>query len=78
MNLRVLVHFAEEGSYLAVPFLRQLAAGILPLRPGFETGKVQVGYVVDKVARGQVSLRVLVFPCQYHSTVAAYSYIIWG
>jgi hypothetical protein len=32
------------------------------------------GFVVDKVALGQVFLRVL--PCQHNSTTAAYSHII--
>jgi hypothetical protein len=30
-----------------------------------------VVFVVDKVALGQVFLRVLRFPCQYHSTVGS-------
>jgi hypothetical protein len=42
-------------------------------------GPVHVGFVVDKVALGQVFLQVLwFFPCQYHSTVVPYSqHIIW-
>jgi hypothetical protein len=40
--------------------------------------RVSVGFVVDKVALGQVFMSSLVFPCQYHSTRAPYSYIIWG
>jgi hypothetical protein len=45
----------------AVPWLRRLAAGLPPRRPGFDPGSVHVGFVVDKVARGQVFLRVLRF-----------------
>jgi hypothetical protein len=37
-----------------------------------------VGFVVDKVALGQVFLSSLVFPYQYHSTTALQSYIVWG
>jgi hypothetical protein len=54
-----------------VPWLRRLAAGLPPRRPGFNPGSVHVGFMVDKVALGQVFLRVLrVFPCQFHSTGA--------
>jgi hypothetical protein len=44
-----------------VPWLRRLVAGIRPRRPGFDPGSVHVGFVVDKVALGQVFLRVLRF-----------------
>jgi hypothetical protein len=57
----------------AVPWLRRLAAGLPPRRPGFDPGLVHVGFVVDKVALGQVPPppRVLrFFPCQIHSTGA--------
>jgi hypothetical protein len=38
-----------------------------------------VGYVVDRVALGQVALKVLLFfPCQCHFTGTPNSYIIWG
>jgi hypothetical protein len=36
----------------AVPWLRRLAAGLPPRRPGFDPGPVHVGFVVDKVALG--------------------------
>jgi hypothetical protein len=45
----------------AVPWLRRLAPGLPPRRPGFDPGSVHVGFVVDKVALGQVFLRVLRF-----------------
>jgi hypothetical protein len=46
----------------AAPYLRLLVAGF-PLRlPGFELQASHVGFVVDSVALGQVSLRVLRFP----------------
>jgi hypothetical protein len=44
-----------------VPWLRGLAAGLPLRRPGFDPGSVQVGFVVGKVALGQVFLQVLLF-----------------
>jgi hypothetical protein len=43
----------------AVLWLRWLVAGLPPRRPGFDSGSVHVGFVVDKVALGQV------FPPEY-------------
>jgi hypothetical protein len=43
----------------AVPWLRWLVAGLSPRRPGFASGSIHMGFVVDKVALGQVFLRVL-------------------
>jgi hypothetical protein len=43
----------------AVPWLRRLDAGLPRRRPGFDPGSVHVGFVVDKVALGQVFPRVL-------------------
>jgi hypothetical protein len=52
----------------AMPWLRRLAAGLPPWRPGFDPGSVHVGFVVDKVALGQVfPPSSSVFPCQFHS-----------
>jgi hypothetical protein len=45
----------------AVPWLKRLVAGLSPRRPGFAPGSILVGFVVDKVALGQVYLRVLRF-----------------
>jgi hypothetical protein len=45
----------------AVPWLRSLVAGLSPRRPWFAPGSIHVGFVVDKVALGQVFLRVLRF-----------------
>jgi hypothetical protein len=56
----------------AVPRFRSLVAALSPRRPGFTPGSIDVGFVVDKVPLGQV------FPCQYHSTVALQTHIIWG
>ena len=51
-----------------VPWLRLLVAGLSPLKPGFDSESVHVGFVVDKVALGQDSLS------QYHSTNAPNSF----
>jgi hypothetical protein len=48
-------------NYRAVPWLRSLVAGLPPRKPGFATGSIHVGFVVDKVALGQVFLRVIRF-----------------
>jgi hypothetical protein len=45
----------------AEPWLRSLAAGLSPRRSGFAPGSIHVGFVVDKVALGQVFPRVLHF-----------------
>jgi hypothetical protein len=51
---------SRSGS-AAVPWLRRLAAGLPPRRSMFDPGSVRVGFVVDKVALGQVFPRVLRF-----------------
>jgi hypothetical protein len=48
--------------YKGVPWLRRLVAGLSPRRLGFDPGSVHVRFVVDKVALGQVFLRVVGFP----------------
>jgi hypothetical protein len=56
---------------MAVPWLRRLVAGLPPRRPGFDPGSVRVGFLVDKVALGQVfPPSTSVFHCQFHSTGA--------
>jgi hypothetical protein len=40
----------------AVPWLRWLVAGLSQWRPRFIAGTVHAGFVVEKVAMGQVSL----------------------
>jgi hypothetical protein len=44
-----------------MPWLKLLAAGLSPRRPGFAPGSAYVGFVVDKVAQELVFLRVLRF-----------------
>jgi hypothetical protein len=41
-------------SVRVVPWFRRLVAGFSPRRTGFAPGSVHVGFVVDKVAMGQV------------------------
>jgi hypothetical protein len=45
--------------------LKRLVAGFPPRRPGIEPGSVHVGFVVDKVALGQVFSKYFGFPCQF-------------
>jgi hypothetical protein len=44
-----------------VPWLRSLVAGLSPRRPGFAPGAIHVGFVLDKVALGQVFILVIQF-----------------
>jgi hypothetical protein len=46
-----------SGSAMA----RRLVAGLAPRRPEIDPGSLYVGFVVDRVALGQVSPRVLRF-----------------
>jgi hypothetical protein len=46
----------------AVPWLRRLLSGISQQRSGFAPGSVHVGFVVNKVALGQVLLQAIRFP----------------
>jgi hypothetical protein len=58
----------------AVPWLRRLVTAFSPRRPGL----VHTGYVVCRVALGQVSLRVLQFPLSVSlHRDSPYSYITW-
>jgi hypothetical protein len=50
------------GRNMVVPLLRSLVAGLSPWRPRFAPGSIHVGFVVDKVALGQVFLRVRFSP----------------
>jgi hypothetical protein len=52
-------------------WLGQLVAGLSPRRPGFDPRPVHVGFVVDKVALGQVfPPSTSASPCQFYSTGA--------
>ena len=44
----------KDQAVLAVPWLRRLVAGLSLRRPGFDPGSIHVGFVVNKVALGQV------------------------
>ena len=44
--------------------------------PSSNPGLAHAGFVVEKVALGHfISPSISVFPCQYHSTIAPYSFI---
>jgi hypothetical protein len=64
---------------MLTPGLRWLVAGLSQRRPRFAHGSVHVGFVVDKVAPGQVFLRVfgLFLSVLFHRG-SPYSYMIWG
>jgi hypothetical protein len=53
-------HFINKFSRI-VPWLRRLVAGLSPQMHGFDPGSIHVGFVVDKVALGQVFPRVIRF-----------------
>jgi hypothetical protein len=64
---------------LAVPWLRQLVAGLSLQRPRFISGSVHIGFAVHKVALGQIFLQVLCFFLhQYHSAMALHAHISPG
>jgi hypothetical protein len=57
----------------AVPWFRRLAASLPPHSPGFDPGSVHVGFLVDKVALGQVFCQVLWFsPVSFIPPVLCY------
>jgi hypothetical protein len=59
---------------LAVPWLRRLVAGLLSRRPGFDPWSVHVGFMVDKVALGQVFFSsTSVFPVSFIPPVLHYT-----
>jgi hypothetical protein len=62
--------FPKYFRFRAMPWLTQLVTGLSPRRPGFDPRSVHVGFVVDKVALGQVFSEYFGFPRQFHSTGA--------
>jgi hypothetical protein len=54
----------SKSRNLAAPYLKRLVAGFPTRRPGFELGSGQIGFVVDKVALGQVFSEYFGFPFQ--------------
>jgi len=61
---------------LYMPCLRRLVSGLPVRRPGFNARLVHIGLLIDTVSKGQVSLRVFIFPCQYRSPNTPYSYFV--
>jgi hypothetical protein len=60
---RLLLH--EMGLYVAVPQLRRSVAGFPQWRPGFEPRSGHVGFMIDKIALGQVFSEVLRLPLPF-------------
>jgi hypothetical protein len=52
------------SEYFCFAFKFPFSTNFPPRRPGFAPGSGQVGFVVDKVALGQVFSENLGFPCQ--------------
>jgi hypothetical protein len=52
--------------------------GFPPRRSAFDPGSGQVGFVVDKVALGQIFSEYLGFPCQSSFTKFPIIIITWG
>jgi hypothetical protein len=68
-----------EAEAEAVSLLRQLVAGFPPRRPWFEPWSGHMGFVVDKVALGQVFSEYFDFPYQFSfHRLLHLSSIIWG
>jgi hypothetical protein len=61
LTIRNIIFF----TWLPAPQLKRLVPGFPTRRPGFEPGSGQVGFVVDKVALGQVFSENFGFPCQF-------------
>jgi hypothetical protein len=51
----------HDEEHQALQWLKLLVGGLSPRRTGFAPGSIHVGFVVDKVALGQVFLPVLRF-----------------
>jgi len=54
VNLWCLIYYLSGRNEVAVPWLRQLLAGLPMLRPGFIPRLILVGFVVDKVSLGEL------------------------
>lgn len=68
---------AVYNSNLPTMEIRLLVTCLSPQRILFKTKPHRVGLVVDKEALGHSSLPILQFLCQYHSTNALHSYVIY-
>jgi hypothetical protein len=61
-----------------VSWLRWLVTGLSQQSPGFVTGTILVGFVVDSVALGKVFSEFFGLPCQYYSTVVFHTILYLG
>jgi hypothetical protein len=65
VNMSISSDLVNGSDWLgAMAHLRQLVADFPPWQPGFKHRSGHVGFVVDKVALGQVSFEYFGFPCQ--------------
>jgi hypothetical protein len=62
-KMRREINGGTKSNHWAAPHLKLLVAGFPPRRPRFEHGSGQVGFVVDKVALGQVFSEYFGFAC---------------
>jgi len=71
---RSMYYLWDPRLVLAVPWLWRLFTDHLPRRPGFDPISAHARFVVEKVALGEIFLRVLPsFSCYCHSTNAPHS-----
>jgi hypothetical protein len=75
MHGAFIVHLRRFRLEPVLPWLRRLVVGLSPRRIGFAAGSVRVGFVMEKVALGQV---LQLFPCQYYSITALNTYLSRG
>jgi hypothetical protein len=64
VSVFVSLFVAKYDRIEAATWLKRLAAGFAPQRPGFAPESCQVGFVVDKVALEYVVSQYFGFPCQ--------------
>jgi hypothetical protein len=68
--------FLATSSPSTMP-LKGLVAGFPLRRPGFEHRSGHVGFVVDKIALGQIFSEYMVFSANPHSTDCS-TFMFWG
>jgi hypothetical protein len=59
------INFLIFNRHLGRAIAQAVSRQFPPRRPGFEPGSGHVGFVVDKVALGQVFPKYFSFPCQF-------------
>jgi hypothetical protein len=64
LNMSLVLYRYANPLGRAMPWLKRLVAGFPPRKPGFDPRSGHVGFVVDKVALGQIFSEYFGFPCQ--------------